>query len=163
MTLEQIIADARSDTEVKIRAAFAAGRKAERQDMLKRLSSDPTEDDSAVSGPPSTEPDRFIPTTEEIEEAAARVARRAPRGLTAYVLRMVFEANPDGLTMNQAQNEAVAMDNRISRKSVYNTLYRETDTYLKDEKGLWHLKSQVRGGNAPWVVAPVRHLEGVTQ
>ncbi len=62
--------------------------------------------------------------------------------------------------MEATQDAAVALDERISRKTVYNEMYRETDTYFKDGDGVWHRRAEGRGGNAAWLTS---HSEGGLQ
>ena len=79
-----------------------------------------------VTAPSANEPDMFHEANAN-RSTDARV-KRAPRGLTREVLARVFAENPKGLTMEATQDAAVALDERISRKTVYNEMYRETDT-----------------------------------
>jgi hypothetical protein len=89
--------------------------------------------------------------------------KRAPKGLTKRVLRQVFNQNPDGLKMEAVQDAAVEIDERVSRRTVYNELYRRTDVYIKGEDGLWRPRSPIRGGNASFVTAPLRALQESVQ
>lgn len=149
MTLDELIADA----EGKIRAAFQAGvlegRALERRAMRERL----------FGGDVSEgELDLREPTPPQVEDARRKVLKRAPKGLTDKILAKVFEASPNGMLMEEAQEKAVALDERVSPKTVYNELYRKTEKYQKGVDGLWRQTS--RGGNANWHSA---HQGGTVQ
>jgi hypothetical protein len=66
-------------------------------------------------------------------------AKRAPKGLTDIILRQVLSTGI-GLPMEEVQRRAVALDSRISPKTVYNSLYRGPD-YAQDTRGHWRLRA----------------------
>jgi hypothetical protein len=162
MTLEAIIAKAKGDTEVAIedaiRAAYEAGvrqgRITMKMEVVRALSVD-VGDGVLQLAVANAEPDMFVETNAErvSEDARRKTAKRAPKGLTKRVLRQVFNEHPEGLKMEQVQDAAVEINGAISRKTVYNELYRRTEAYVKGEDGLWRPRSPVRGGKAPWITA----------
>lgn len=67
-------------------------------------------------------------------------ARRAPRGLVDVVLEDVLKASP-GMTQSEVEDAVVAVDDRISRKTVYNTLRRYENSgrkFRRDKRQLWY-------------------------
>jgi hypothetical protein len=155
MTLDEIIKGAQGETEAAIRQAFflgvEEGRRLAKIEILNVLTSSSGGSilDNYKKATAPSEPDMFAGATPQTDSRA----KRAPKGLTKRVLRKVFEDNPKGLKMEAVQEAAVAFDNRISPKTVYNDLYRRTDAYFRDDGGLWHLRSQARGGNAAWLTS----------
>lgn len=166
--LEEIKAKAKDETDALIEAAYfagvAAGKQLAKVEILNLLTTDEAVLDNWKKVTAPTQHDiKFNPSAEEVEDARRRVLKRAPKGLTDAVLKKVFEQHPEGLVMEAVQEAAMAIDDRISAKTVYNTLYRETKTYFKDDFGRWQPIPQVRGGSASWVPAQTRQPEGAVQ
>lgn len=66
---------------------------------------------------------------------------RAPRGLTREVITLILSIQ-DAQTTQQVQDQAVAMDARLSAKTVYNELNRERGKLYRHSLGRWSLIPQ---------------------
>jgi hypothetical protein len=148
-TVQEIAAEIEEREKAAYERGVRAGREAAKMDMLRALSPD-----ASPPADPQSEPAQLLPNEipAALEEAPQVYKRRAPKGLTAKVVRDILRRN-FGMTMEQVQEEAVATDPRISKKTVYNELYRDPETYLRSSKGFWFLKKVVAGG-APWTNTP---------
>jgi len=65
-------------------------------------------------------------------------AKRAPRGLTRAVIIKVLRNN-GGMSMTAIQERAVAEDEQVSAKTVYNELKRERGKLYREIAGRWSL------------------------
>lgn len=92
------------------------------------------------------------PTREPVDQAATgkakdtaeeggETASRAPRGLTREVIMMILSDKAEQTT-DQIQSQAVAFDERLSSKTVYNELIRERDKLYRQTLGKWSLIQQ---------------------
>ena len=104
---------------------FKAGADAKRAELLAVLAEE-TVMSNSVSG--------F--QAEDIAEGSVGKHSRAPRGLVAEALQHLFQ-QIDGITTKEAEDRAVAYDPRISRKTVYNEMWRHPDLYRQYE-GRWY-------------------------
>jgi hypothetical protein len=80
------------------------------------------------------------------EEEAEDRARRAPKGLTREVVRLVLSDGTDGHTLQEVQQLSQMMDHRVSSKTVYNELIQHPDDYRRFEDR-WFLRSAAESGS----------------
>lgn len=99
----------------------------------------------AVSAPMESVPNSPPVQRAEVVAAAGTAAgtgdafaRRAPKGLTQTIITMVLEEE-DGLPLSQIVERAMSLDERLSSKTIYNTLNLQKERYrLEGER--WFLQ-----------------------
>ncbi|MDP1631824.1 MAG: hypothetical protein Q8L66_10440 [Caulobacter sp.] len=120
------------------RLGIEVGEQRERDRILQAVSGAPQAARAAASETPSN-----IVSTTSAENASTREddqekAPRAPRGLTRELVMLVLEDAP-GSTTSEIQKRAVALDQRVSEKTVYNELNRERGRLYRQSADRWSM------------------------